>query len=114
LRAARVLVTLGLFFLLLLALTRGRSGKLGALSGVFGGDAIGVVEIDGTITDSKDTIKELKRYGKTHFVKAIILRIESPGGGVASSQEIYEEIGKLKKKKPVIASLAGVAASGGY
>jgi protease-4 len=108
------LLVAGFFLFFVLVLARdGRRGRIGPFA-LLGGDSVGIVEVEGAITDSKQTIEELKRYERADGVKAIVLRIESPGGGVASAQEIYEEIGKLKKKKPVVASLGGVAASGGY
>lgn len=78
------------------------------------GEKVAVVQVTGMIVDAEETIRELKDYGKDASVKAIILRINSPGGAVAPSQEIYSEILKLKQKKKVIASMGAVAASGGY
>lgn len=77
------------------------------------GHGVGVVEIKGIITDSEEAVASLKSYVKSDKVAAIIIRIDSPGGGVAATQEIYREILKAKKEKPVIASLGGMAASGG-
>jgi protease-4 len=90
--------------------TGGEAGVLTAL----GGDAVGVVQVEGAINDSRDAIESLKQFGDSKGVKAVVVRIDSPGGGVAPTQEIYEEIEKLRKKKPVVASLGGMAASGGY
>lgn len=78
------------------------------------GDKIAVIEITGVITDSKAINKEIIEYGERDDIKAVILRIDSPGGGVGPSQEIYREVKKLKNKKKVIASMGSVAASGGY
>lgn len=78
------------------------------------GDKIAVIEITGIITDSKAVNKEIIEYGERDDIKAVILRIDSPGGGVGPSQEIYNEIKKLKNKKKVVASMGSVAASGGY
>ncbi|MFQ5559992.1 MAG: signal peptide peptidase SppA [Nitrospinota bacterium] len=78
------------------------------------GEKIGVVSIEGIITGSEKTIRQLKKYEKDDSVKGIILRIESPGGGVGASQEIYSEVLRIKKKKKIFVSLGGLAASGGY
>jgi len=78
------------------------------------GEKVAVVEVTGMIVDAADTIEELKAYSRDASVKAIILRINSPGGAVAPAQEIYTEILKAKTKKKVIASMGAVAASGGY
>jgi protease-4 len=78
------------------------------------GEKIGVVLIQGTITDAGTILMELDRFRRNRGVKAIILRIDSPGGGVGPSQEIYREVLRTRKEKKVIASLGSVAASGGY
>jgi protease-4 len=78
------------------------------------GEKVAVVQVTGMIVDAANTIEELKGYSKDSSVKAIVLRINSPGGAVAPAQEIYHEILKVKEKKKVIASMGTVAASGGY
>jgi protease IV len=78
------------------------------------GNKIGVIRIEGTIMSSDDILKQLKKYRKKSGIKAIVLRINSPGGTVAPAQEIYAEIMKTKKKKPVVASMETVAASAAY
>lgn len=78
------------------------------------GSNLAVIEIDGVIIDSKDTIDEIIAIKKNEYVKSVVVRINSPGGGVAPSQEIYSELLKLREKKTVVASLSSVAASGGY
>jgi len=88
-------------------------GEVGVLS-LVGGDRVGLLEIAGTINDSEEAIRHLKKFGEAQGIKAVVVRIDSPGGGVAPTQEITEEIEKLKKKKPVVASLGGMATSGGY
>ncbi|MBD65648.1 MAG: signal peptide peptidase SppA [Halobacteriovoraceae bacterium] len=75
---------------------------------------IGVIEVDGVIMDSKITIKKLLKAEEDKGIKAIIMRINSPGGAVGPTQEIYEEIRRIDEKKPVYASFGTVAASGGY
>lgn len=77
-------------------------------------DSVGVVEISGIITDPKDVLADLKDFSKDDSIKAIVLRIDSPGGAVGPSQEIYRQVRKIKEHKPVIASLGAIAASGGY
>jgi protease-4 len=80
------------------------------------GDKVAIIPIDGEIFGSRDTIEALHRYAKNSSVKAMIVRINSPGGAIAPSQEIYEEIRNVRARsgKPIVASLDSVAASGGY
>ncbi|HAM53535.1 MAG TPA: signal peptide peptidase SppA [Nitrospiraceae bacterium] len=78
------------------------------------GEKVAVVRIEGPIMDSKTTIEEIRDYVKNPSVKAIILRVDSPGGAVAPSQEIYEEVRKAVSKKKVVVSMGSLAASGGY
>ncbi len=78
------------------------------------GDKIAIVEIKGVITQSSGVIEEIHQYLADDGVKAIILRIDSPGGGVGPSQEIHREVVKARQKKKVITSMGAVAASGGY
>lgn len=75
---------------------------------------IGLVEVKGMILDSKETIRQLRYFLKQDGVKAIVLRVDSPGGIVAPSQEIYEEVKKFASKKKIIISMGSLAASGGY
>ena len=77
-------------------------------------DRIALVRIEGPILDSQNAVEEIKEYGKDSSVKAILLRIDSPGGAVAPSQEIYSEVKKVAASKPVVVSMGSVAASGGY
>jgi protease IV len=76
--------------------------------------AVGVIEIRGVINDDEETIEAIQRFAKSDRIRAVILRVESPGGAVTPSQEIYRELLRLREKKPLIASLGEVAASGGY
>ena len=79
-------------------------------------EQVAVLELEGIIFDSKEFNEQLKDYGNRPAVKAIVLRINSPGGGVAASQEIYEAVKRIRAttNKKVITSMASVAASGGY
>ena len=83
-------------------------------SGFSFGNRIAVVSIRGVITDSRGVVEQIKKYRKDSRVKAIILRIDSPGGGTAASQEIYREVQRTVLSKKVVASMGNVAASGGY
>ena len=78
------------------------------------GEQVGVIEITGVIADPKETLTQLKEFRNNEDVKAIVLRINSPGGGVGPSQEIYEEVRKRSRVKKVVASMGAIAASGGY
>jgi protease-4 len=75
---------------------------------------IGVIELEGVIMDSKKTVELLQDAEEDKQIEAIILRINSPGGAVGPTQEIYEEIQRIDKKKPIYSSFGAIAASGGY
>ena len=75
---------------------------------------IGIVEVVGPIMSSKKIIEDIKTFRENDDIKAIIVRIDSPGGGIGPSQEIYRELIKTRTQKKVIASMGSVAASGGY
>ena len=77
-------------------------------------EKVGVVEIKGIISDSRTTLKQLDDFRDDASIKAIVLRINSPGGAVGPSQEILREVEKIRKNKKVVASLGTMAASGGY
>ena len=78
------------------------------------GEKVGIIEITGIITDSKSVIHNLKRFREDNSIKAIVLRIDSPGGGVGPAQEIFREIRKTVGVKKIVASMGAIAASGGY
>jgi len=78
------------------------------------GDRIGVIQVVGPIISSDKINRDLIRFREDPSIKAIILRVDSPGGGVGPSQEIHDEVAKTVKEKPVVVSMASVAASGGY
>jgi len=81
-----------------------------------GGERVAIVRIEGVIVDSREAIEELRKYRENPGVKAIVLRIDSPGGGVVPSQEIYAEVLKARAegRVKVVASMGNLAASGGY
>jgi protease IV len=90
----------------------GYSG-FGVLSKV-NGEKVGVIEIIGPIVESKETLRQIRQFREDDEIKAIVVRIESPGGGVAASQEIFREIRRTVPEKKMVASMGAVAASGGY
>jgi protease IV len=108
------LLTLGaifLFFLLLIVVV----GKMSGRSSRFVlGDKVGYVTIAGAITTSEKIIEQIDNFKEDSSVKAIVLRVNSPGGGVSPSQEIYDEVKAAAAVKPVVVSMGSVAASGGY
>ncbi len=112
-----ILLLVFLFFIILMvfayftvkALKTGESFNYDGQNGT-----IAVVEVKGIILDSKETIRRLGKAAKASDIKAIVVRIDSPGGAIAPVQEIYHEILRIDLEKPVYSSLASVAASGGY
>ncbi len=82
---------------------------------VVGGDKIALVKLEGLLVSSESVVEELNDYAEDSSIKAIVLRIDSPGGGVVVSQEIYNAVKNARKEgKKVVASMGTVAASGGY
>jgi len=82
----------------------------------FSTDKVAIVPVDGEILDARETIELLHKYARNATVKAIVVRINSPGGAIAPSQEIYAAIRRTRKDsgKPIVASMDSVAASGGF
>ncbi|MFZ0760332.1 MAG: signal peptide peptidase SppA [Candidatus Sulfotelmatobacter sp.] len=115
-----VLIGGGAFFLFVLAifslvyLTLRAGGNEAVFSGF--GDRIGVVDLDGVILSPQPVVDQLKSFADDSSVKAIILHVNSPGGGVAASEEIYREVKRIRaqKKKPIVVSIETVGASGAY
>lgn len=110
----------GVFFLFVLAvftlvyLTLRAGGERASLDGF--GDKIGVIDLEGVILDSSVIVPQIKKFGDDDSIKAIILRVNSPGGGVAASEEIYRAVKRIRddKKKRIVASISTVGASGAY
>ncbi len=75
--------------------------------------SIGVIEVEDVILTSKTVVKDIKTFTEDPGIGAILLRIDSPGGGVAASQEIYSQVAKARAHKTVVVSMGSVAASGG-
>jgi protease-4 len=115
-----ILIGGGAFFLFVLAvftlvyLTLRSSSESSGLHGF--GDRIGVVDLDGVILDSTSVVGQLKKFGDDDSIKAIIIHVNSPGGGVAASEEIYSEVKRIRdeKHKRIVSSISTVGASGAY
>ncbi|ALC16166.1 signal peptide serine peptidase A [Desulfuromonas soudanensis] len=107
------LLTLGAIFLFFVLVVVA-AGFVGRGRGLPIGEKIGVIEMTGIIVASKTTIEHIIEFRNNPSIKGIVLRVDSPGGGVGPSQEIYEEIKKTVAVKPVVVSMGSVAASGGY
>jgi protease-4 len=109
--ASALLAGLFVFFL---ALAVAVASFMGRPANFALGDKVGIVEIYGVIADSKQVIEQLHDFRDNDSIKAMVLRIDSPGGGVGPSQEIYDEVKIVDTEKPVVVSMGSVAASGGY
>lgn len=113
-RSMRWMLWLTGIFLLVLVISmfsRRRSGPL-----IIGkGPRIGIVEVKGLLLDSEKVVRQLERFNRRKDIDAILVRVDSPGGTVAASQEIYEKLRRIRDDghKPIIASMGTVAASGG-
>src|ERR1700693_1596631 len=115
-----ILIGGGAFFLFVLAvfslvyLTVHAASREAGFGGF--GDRIGVVDLDGVILSPQPVVGQLKKFGDDSSIKAIILKVNSPGGGVAASEEIYREVKRLRdeKHKRIVASISTVGASGAY
>src|SRR6202522_2236341 len=116
-----ILIGGGAFFLFVLAvfslvyLTLHAGGTEAGGLGSFG-DRIGVVDLDGVILSPQPVVGQLKKFGDDSSIKAIIIHVNAPGGGVAASEEIYREVKRIRdeKKKRIVASIETVGASGAY
>jgi protease-4 len=80
------------------------------------GDKIGVVDLQGVIADPSETVEQLRKFADDDSIKAIIIHVNSPGGGVAASEEIYRQVKRIRdeKKKYIVSSIETVGASGAY
>jgi protease-4 len=103
-------VLLGLFLVSIYALSYLSNRE----ESLWGGEKIAIIEIRGVILDPQPVVEKLVKLRKNEKVKAVVLRIDSPGGGVGPAQEIFAEVKKTRKEKKVLVSVGSVAASGGY
>lgn len=118
-RARSVVAVVLTTVLLFVAFLAGVLGLLAVRDGerpfALGGGRVAVVEIEGLIVDALPVVRQLEEHRDDPSVRAVVVRIDSPGGVVGPSQEIYEAIRRVRAEdKPVVASLGAVAASGGY
>jgi protease-4 len=104
-----LLLSLGVIFTVLVLFV----GFIGFLSTLRG--KVALLEVEGIIVDAQDLVQELHYYANNPSVRAIVVRLNTPGGSTAASQELWEEIRKVRTAgRPVVASMGNVAASGGY
>src|SRR5512146_618785 len=115
-RHSRTLLWVLVVFTLVYFTVRGEPGEAGDYVVSGSGGKIGVVDIEGVILDPESAVKQLKRFADDDSIKAIVLHLNTPGGGAAASEEIYREVRRIRdaKKKPIVASIETVGASGGY
>ncbi|MBZ0264451.1 signal peptide peptidase SppA [bacterium] len=116
-RVALILILGLLGVLVVFSMMSFRSSNTAARGSFRGGlmeEGVGLVEILGPIYDSRKVVKQIDNFRTNDKVKALIVRVDSPGGGVAASQELYEAIKRCRHEKPVVVSMGSVAASGGY
>jgi protease-4 len=108
------LFVLAVFSLVYLTLHAGGTEAGGGFTSF--GDRIGVVDLDGVILSPQPVVGQLKKFGDDSSIKAIILHVNSPGGGVAASEEIYREVKRIRddKKKRIVVSIETVGASGAF
>ena len=110
----------GIFFIFVLAVFTlvyvAMRGDRGTREFAAFGDKIAIVDVEGVILDPRGVVEQLKRYGDDGSIKAIILRVNTPGGGAAASEEIYASVKRIReqKKKRIVASIETLGASGGY
>ncbi|MBP8625570.1 MAG: signal peptide peptidase SppA [Syntrophorhabdaceae bacterium] len=111
---ARSRVKITLVVILIVIVVAFFTSLLAGLVGRSLGDKIGVLEIEGVITDMKDLMEDVVKFKEDDSIRGVIVRINSPGGSTAPTQEIYRELKKLRNKKKVYVSMGSVCASGGY
>ena len=109
-----VFIILACVIVVLTLLMTALSGSISSSSGIAFTSKVGVIPIVGEISDSTLVTRQITSFTKDKSIEAIILRIDSPGGGVGASQEIYREVLRSRDEKPVVVSMGGTAASGGF
>jgi protease-4 len=112
LRRLGLLLCIGLAIVGLAAILDRLGSGVGMTVGL--GPTVAIVELSGEIRNAEELVESLVSLRKDPQVVAVVMRIDSPGGGVAPSQELYEEVVRVREVKPIVASLGNIAASGGY
>ncbi len=104
------IVSLGLFFCLVLVFLFAASNN----NGITFGNAVAVLEVNGPIAQADDLLRDIEKVRTTDNYRGVVLRVNSPGGSVGASQEMYHALQRLAEEKPLVASFGSIAASGGY
>jgi len=108
-----ILIVFTFFFCIILGVGAKLADEVGSVSVASKGTKIGVVELTGMITDVTEVLKQLHDFADDKSIAGIVLRIDSPGGAVGPSQEVFNAVKNLKNIKPIVTSMGAVAASGG-
>lgn len=108
-----IIIAVLLVFFILLYKFMSAPGEMDTLQ-IASGARVGVLEVNGVIFNSRPFIEDLNKFLDNSSVKAIVVRINSPGGSVGSSQEIYSALKRAKEQLPIVVSMGDIAASGGY
>lgn len=108
-----VLILFSFFFFVIVGVGAKLADEVTAVSTTSGSNKVGVVDLTGMITDVAEVLKHLQEFSNDNSIKGIVLRIDSPGGAVGPSQEVFNAVKRLKAKKAIVTSMGAVAASGG-
>jgi protease-4 len=107
-----VLIAVAIFFVA--GAIRGSDSDNESTVSSTGSGKVAYVEVDGIILNAENTVRQILKYRADSSIRAIVVRIESPGGSPSASEEIFQELKRTQKVKPVVASMGNIAASGGY
>lgn len=108
-----VLILFSFFFFVIVGVGAKLADEVTSVSTATSGAKVGVVDLTGMITDVSDVLKQLQEFSNDKSIKGVVLRIDSPGGAVGPSQEVFNAVKRLKSKKAIVTSMGAVAASGG-
>lgn len=108
-----ILIIFSFFFFIIVGVGAKLADEVATVSTTSTGAKVGVVELNGMITDVSEVLKQLQDFSENKSINGIVLRIDSPGGAVGPSQEVFNAVKRFKQKKPIVTSMGAVAASGG-